>query len=257
MGIYNVRLYHYADGKKQARVYSRPIVSGSAVQERTKKRLETIEANKSSSARTQKQIETSLEKSMNRTKNKIYEIARSNHWEYFVTFTFNPQKVNSKNYDYVAQVVHDWLKKIKKEHAPDLYYMLVPELHEDGKKWHFHGILGNTGDIQFIDSGYRKDEHIIYNMPQFPYGFTTATKVKDSNKVSAYITKYITKDLCAVTQGRKRYWASRNVKRPAVIDYNLSPEEIAMVMEDISEDIEYIKTLEFPIAGQKIKYIEM
>lgn len=258
MGIYNVRLYDYAGGKKQVRVYSRPIFTDSALKERTKKRLETMERNKESScARTKEQIESSREKSMNRTKNKIYEIARSNQWEYFITFTFNPQKVNSKNYDHVVETVHNWLKKMKKEYAPDLYYMLVPELHKDGRKWHLHGILGNTGDIQFIDSGHKIDENIIYNIPQFPYGFSTATKVKDSNRISSYITKYITKDLCAVTEGRKRYWASKNVKRPAVTDYNMSLEEIAMLMEDNSEDIEHIKTLEFPLAGQKIKYIEM
>ncbi len=258
MDSYNVRLYNYVDDKKQIRIYTRPVVSGSVLQGRTEKRLKTIEINKTSSiARTDKQIESIREKSMNRTKNKIYEIARSNKWEYFITLTFNPQKVNSKNYDYVVDIVHDWLKKLKKEYAPDLYYMLVPELHSDKKKWHFHGLLGNTGNIRFIDSGHMSGKDIIYNMPQFLYGFSTATKVKDSNKVSAYITKYITKDLCAVTEGRKRYWVSRNANRPSVIDYNMRPEEIGMLMDDISEDIEYIKTLDFPLAGQKIKYIEM
>ncbi len=194
---------------------------------------------------------------MNRTKNKIYEIARSNKWEYFITLTFNPEKINSKNYDYVVETVRNWIKKLKRDFAPDLYYLLVPELHADGKKWHFHGILGNIGNIQFTDSGHKAGQDIIYNISQFPYGFSTATKVKDSNRVSAYITKYITKDLCAVTEGRKRYWVSKNVKRPAVTDYNMTPEEITMMLEDISEDVEYIKTLEYPLAGQKIKYIEM
>lgn len=258
MGIYNVRLYNYADDRKQARIYSCPVVSGEVMQNRSSKRLETLQRNKlNSSARTEKQIETSLEKSTNRTKNKIYEIARSNKWEYFVTFTFNPQKVNSKNYDYVVQTVHDWIKKTKKESAPDLYYILVPELHSDGKKWHFHGLFGNVGNITFADSGHKSGDDIIYNIPQFPFGFSTATKVKDNHKVSAYITKYITKDLCAMTENRKRYWVSKNVNRPYVIDYNMSPDEIISLMDDISEDVLHIKTLDCPQAGQRIKYIEM
>lgn len=258
MSVYNVRLYSYADDRKQVRIYSRPVVSGSVLEKRTEKRLNTMKNNKSgSSARTQKQIDQSREKSMNRTKNKIYEIARSNQWEYFITLTFNPQKVNSKNYDYVVQTVHEWIRKLKKEYAPDLYYILVPELHADGKKWHFHGLLGNTGNIQFTDSGHKSGDAIIYNIAQFPYGFSTATKVRDSNKVSAYITKYITKDLCAVTENRKRYWVSTNVNRPAPVDYNMSPDEIACLLEDISEDVMHMKTLEFSQAGQKIKYIEM
>lgn len=258
MDIYNVRLYNYVDDRKQVRIYSRPIVSGVNSEERTKKRLETLRRNQvDSSARTLEQIEKSRENSMNRTKNKIYEIARSNQWEYFITFTFNPQKVNSKNYDYVVQIIHDWLKKIKKEYAPDLYYMLVPELHADKKKWHFHGLLGNVGNIQFTDSGHKSGGDIIYNMPQFLYGFSTATKVKDSNKVSGYITKYITKDLCAMTENRKRYWISTNVNRPDPVGYHMKPDEIACLLEDISEDVMHMKTVEFPQADQKIKYIEM
>lgn len=259
MVIYNVRLYDYIDERKQIRIYSRPVVSGTDVNEKiTQKRLETLKRNKEgSSARTQKQIDASREKSMNRTKNKIYEIARSNRWEYFITFTFNPQKINSKNYDYVVQTVHDWIKRIKKAYAPDLYYILVPELHADGKKWHFHGLFGNTGNIRFVDSGHKSGEDIIYNIPDFPYGFSTATKVKDSNKVSAYITKYITKDLCAVTENRKRYWVSTNINRPAPVGYCMPQDEISRFMEDISEDVLYIKTLDVPFAEQKVKYIEM
>lgn len=259
MDVYNVRLFDYVDGRKHVRIYSRPVISGTdAMENITKKRLETMKRNKeSSSARTQKQIEKSRDDSMKRTKNKIYEIARSNKWDYFVTFTFNPQKINSKNYDYLVEIIHDWFKKIKKEYAPDLYYILVPELHADGKKWHFHGLFGNTGNITFIDSGHKTGGETIYNIPQFTYGFSTATKVKDSNKVSGYITKYITKDLCAVTENRKRYWVSRNVKRPAPVGYYMTKEEIADLMEDISEDVLYIKTLDAPLAEQKIKYIEM
>lgn len=33
-----------------------------------------------------------------------------------------------------------------------------------------------------------------------------------------YLCKYVTKDLCAVTSGKKRYWHSRNVKMPEVIE---------------------------------------
>lgn len=258
MDVYNVRLYEYIDDRKQVRIYSRPVVSGINSEERTKKRLATLRQNKSgSSARTKAQIEASREKSMNRTKNKIYEIARSNKWEYFITFTFNPQKVNSKNYDFVVEIVHDWLKKIKKEYAPELYYMLVPELHKDGKKWHFHGLFGNVGGIPFLDSGRKSGDDIIYNIPCFPYGFSTATKVRDSNKVSGYITKYITKDLCSMTENRKRYWISKNVNRPSPVGYYMKPDEIACLLEDISEDVLHMKTLEFSQVNQKIKYIEM
>lgn len=258
MDIYNVRLYDYVDGRKQVRIYSRPVVAGVDVGERTKKRLETMRHNKADpGSRTRCQIDKSLENSMNRTKNKIYEIARSNRWEYFVTLTFDPQRVNSKNYDHVVQVVHDWMKDLKKTYAPDLYYLLVPELHADKEKWHFHGLLGNVGDIRFTDSGHRAGDSIIYNMPQFPYGFSTATEVRDSDRVAGYVTKYITKDLCAMTEGRKRYWVSKNVARPCPVGYHMKRDEISDFLEDISDDVLHMKTVDLPQADQKVRYIEM
>lgn len=42
----------------------------------------------------------------------------------------------------------------------------------------------------------------------------TATLIKDKEKVTSYITKYITKDMLNGLYGRKRYWCSRNLVLP-------------------------------------------
>lgn len=56
----------------------------------------------------------------------------------------------------------------------------------------------------------------IYNIDtkSFKYGFTTATKIRDTDKVSNYITKYITKKLVCMTKGRHRYLYSKNLEKP-------------------------------------------
>ena len=53
-----------------------------------------------------------IKRSCRRTKNKIYDIARCNKWDYFFTLTFNPDKVNSFNYEEVAKKLSNWFIQI-------------------------------------------------------------------------------------------------------------------------------------------------
>ena len=47
------------------------------------------------------------------------------------------------------------------------------------------------------------------NVGSYRLGWSTATRITDQAKVTKYIAKYISKDLCQVASGRKRYWCSR------------------------------------------------
>jgi len=53
----------------------------------------------------------------------------------------------------------------------------------------------------------------VYNLSNFEWGYTTATRIQDPVRVSTYIAKYLTKEI-TVPKGRKRYWASRNLVKP-------------------------------------------
>ena len=152
----------------------------------------------------EKQREHVIQSSMNRTVQKIYEISRANIWDYFLTLTFDRNKLDSSNYNLLCDKVSKWLNNLRSRYAPDLKYLIVPELHKDGKHYHFHGLLANIGNITLKYSGIKKNGHTIYNLSNWKYGFSTVTKVIDSNKVSSYITKYITKDLCAVSKNKRR-----------------------------------------------------
>lgn len=271
MEQYNVRLFDYIDGRQQFRYYSRPVVKGKPVARSSPSTYEQelikecpwtndgeeVTIIKEPKQRTLEQIKHSYSVSMNRTKQTIYEIARSNRWEYFTTLTFDPQRHNSKNYDYITGIMHNWLKYLRNNYAPDLIYLVVPELHKDGEKYHFHGLFADCGNIPFIDSGKRAGKEPIYNIEAYKFGWSTATKVKDTFRVSSYITKYITKDLCAVTKGKKRYWCSQNCNRPKVKDYMLYPDEVSQIFSDCYENIMFIKDVQIPFLGQKITYVEM
>ena len=260
MLAYNVRTYNYLDGQ-QIRVYKNLIVKHPEDWVMTMEQVKEQKAKQKEKKETEnkgvKDEERSNKVSQNRTIQKIYEITRSNMWDYFITLTFNPEKVDSFNYEEVTQKLSDWLHNLKKWYAPDLRYIIVPELHKSGR-YHFHGMLANCGNMNFIDSGkVTASGDPIYNIGNYNLGFTTATRIKDNQRVSAYITKYITKELCASTTGKKRYWASRNLDKAVIEEYVLKKSEIDDMIDSLTENIDYAKTLDVPVLDQKVRIYEV
>lgn len=202
--------------------------------------------------RTQADIERCIQQSMNRTKNNVYAFALSNDWEWFYTLTFNPQKVDSFDYAAVCKALKAWLDDTRKRYAPDMKYIIVPELHKSGR-YHFHGMFSNVGAVplEYSAAG-STQEAAVYNLPSYCYGFTTATMIKDSDRTCSYCLKYITKELCATTQNKKRYWRSRNLNKPIEYKYNLSDDDFEEQLDGISDNITFAKTIDIPKANNRI-----
>lgn len=291
--VYNVKLFDYKHGS-QVRVYNKPISriikdrddldtrayeidpDGQVkIKDPIKKKKKSLQKQKDpldSSGRSSpledlpEERERSLENSKNRTKQKIYECCRSNEWEWFCTFTFNPDLIDRHDYKKVSAAMSRWLNEIKKKYCPDLKYILIPEAHKDGAV-HFHGLFSNTGDLIFVESGvsFRNkdgDRCKIYNLVQFYLGFSNMTKVYHPERITSYICKYITKDLVLLTENNKRYWISRNLEKPNIIEYNLKPDELDEMYVDISESVLHIKEqhIQDTINNRvfnKITYIEL
>ena len=103
MGSYNLKVYEYATGIQlrlynQALIYSEnnpsvPLIS--QIYEADDK-VHTCELS-------EERKERSFQVSASRAISTLYEIARANIWEYFVTFTFNRQKIDSSNYDFLTE----------------------------------------------------------------------------------------------------------------------------------------------------------
>ena len=131
----------------------------------------------------------SIYSSLNRTRSSLYMYARQCDWEYFITLTYSPDKIENR-YDFslCMKKVHNWVDNCRRRKANELLFLLVPEQHKDGA-WHIHGLLCNTTGLTFTDSGKRYDGKIVYNLDDWKLGFSTATKVTDTYKVSNYITK--------------------------------------------------------------------
>lgn len=247
MGAYNYKISEYAHGTKITN-YSKPIYKDQGRKREKRSWLTDDE-------RTPEMIKHCTQTSLNRTKNTIYELSKSNDWEYFITFTFDPKKYDSTDYDTVTALLKRFVDRIRKTKAPDLVYMIVPEFHSDGKKYHFHGLLANIGWLDMIPSGrLDSDGNDIFNIPAWNYGFSTATKVKDTVRASAYITKYITKECVQHTKHKKRYYTSRNIKRPDITYIN-SAATLEEVIATYSPDT--IKSLEMGGALNRVTYMEI
>lgn len=244
--MYNVRVKEFFDGCVQIQVFSHSVFSagekdckkverttGEILQKEKGYLLDVPFEDEPVRVTDMPDLELSAYKSYLRTKKTVYDIARSNRWDWFVTFTFNGKKVNRYNFDDCSKKLSMWLNRMRKR-CPDMVYLVVPEQHKDGA-FHFHGLFSDCSGLDFVYSGHNDSSgREIYNVGSYRFGFTTATVVTDSQKSASYICKYITKDLCAVSMNRKRYWVSRNALRPIVKDYELEGTEEERLFQILS-----------------------
>lgn len=185
----------------------------------------------------------SLASSMNRTVNAVYKIARSNVWDWFITLTFNSQKVDRYDYQSCVRKLSLWLNNSRKI-CPDMGYVVVPEKHKDGA-YHFHGLFRGCDALGFVDSGHKDDKgNKVYNVGKYRFGWTTATRVKDQSRVTKYIAKYINKDLCSVAFNKRRYWSSRNLADADVQEVILDKDKLAMLISRLDESATFVKRIE-------------
>lgn len=263
--MYNLRVIHYADGD-HVRIYKNPVIAkdlkevdydGVIVEHhRGEQRVYNpftdeweMMVVKEEKEKTEFDNERSRASSMNRTINAIYSIARANVWQYFFTMTFNSEKIDRYDYDKCVKSMSTWLRHSRERYAPDMKYLIVPEKHEDGA-WHFHGLFSDIGSIPLVDSGHRdKNGRIIYNIGSYKLGWTTVTEISDNGRSCSYLVKYINKDLCDFSFGRKRYWASRNVLRAEEEHFCLDSDFLAKLFELKPDDKVFLARLRY-IAGR-------
>lgn len=203
----------------------------------------------------------SLSESLRRTKSMIYSHGRANTWEWFVTYTFDPKKINSTDYDEVYSYLSEHLKNIRKRKCPNMKYLVVPEYHADGSKFHFHALMSNIDELDFVDSGIKVNGKIKWNIKNFKAGFTTALRIGDgeSARTSNYLSKYITKTLVYHTKNRQRYLISKNLDKPVTDEFMLDSEELEKLRKELHEKTTSAKVVEVDSGSytNRIEYINI
>lgn len=247
---YNVKILKYANNKQQIRFYSVPVHISEKISNYKMDAVEYKEFERGDLEENELKNLHSILNSRNRTIKNMYNIVRSNNWDWFSTFTFDPKKINSSNLDSVFYEMGLYFKKLKKAY-PDMKYFYVPELHADKKKYHIHALVSGLPDYLFKYNGEYNGKD-VYHLVNYILGFDTNTRVCDNDKVVRYITKYITKDLCDNTKNKRRFIYSMNCNKP--IEMNVKVKNCLELFESIKENVNYTKTVEY--MDERVIYFE-
>lgn len=181
---------------------------------------------------------TDMERSMRRARAKLRRLALANDFQYFVTLTLDPAKIDRYDGAAVTKALGQWCDNMVRRHG--LRYILVPERHKDGA-FHFHGFMAGSG-LQATDSGHQIGGRPAYNLPQWTLGFTTAQPLYGEYPAAvAYCCKYIGKQEDQRPLGRW-YYSGGALRQP----------------DKTYCDLEYRavdKAVEFSIPGAKMKVL--
>jgi len=228
---HNVRIKTYPSGMQKMTIASYPMFKD--------KRDDGGDQNSVSSSKPDEKQERGQEKrkkagestrddSTKRSRDRAYDIAMMNEWEYFITWTLSEEKIDRYDVKSFNKKLFNFLHdRVKRD---NLRYIVIPEYHKD-RALHAHALI--SGDIRMVDSGtittkglkaprriseprrsqlIQEGWQIVYNMPQWKLGWSTAVKVYGEPKnFCAYIMKYITKDNKMIFGNY--YWAGGDIRR--------------------------------------------
>ncbi len=165
-----------------------------------------------------------LDCNISRTKAKIFELAYCNPWEYFCTLTLDPKKYDRTDLKQYNKDLNYFIKNYNKKYKLDIKRLLIPEQHKDGS-WHMHGFLMG---LPLKHLKYNSNGYLDWNAYKEKFGYISIDKIKDSEKVASYITKYITKNLgdCVKKVNAKMYYCSLGLKGAIEVKRGIIPGDI-------------------------------
>ncbi|MBP3630975.1 MAG: hypothetical protein J6J23_05755 [Clostridia bacterium] len=176
--------------------------------------------------------EGKLDESIIRSKNKIFELAFCNPWDYFFTGTLDPKKYDRTDLEKYHKDLTQWLRDQSKRIGKKIWFLVIPELHTDGKSWHLHGFIYGLPDTELkqfkigdkmgkalADKVSKGD--IVFNWVKYQkkFGFCDLEPIKNAEAVSKYITKYINKNLATSVKelNAHLYYHSRGLQEAVTI----------------------------------------
>lgn len=175
----------------------------------------------------------------------IYHNGLIKPWEYFITLTFDDNKVNGKDYEQVREVMRKWIDN-QKHQNPYFEYVIVPEYHKSGRI-HFHGVVRGVTNWQLSPARYPSGRLIykngiqIFNLDNYKFGFTTISEIQNKEAVAVYTSKYITKEFIKI-ENAKKYWRSKSLEFPRIEYAELTPDELDIFIDDSKYELDLKNT---------------
>ena len=164
-----------------------------------------------------------LDNNLSRARQKVFEYAYCNEWDYYFTGTLDPKKYDRTDLPKFHKDLTLWFRHYKRKTGEKIRFLLVPEPHKDGC-WHMHGLL--SGVPSSCLSPFPKGtplygtEYLNWKDYAKKFGFTSLSSVRDAEAVAKYVTKYITKSIAALNKelGAHLYYCSRDLQKSEVTD---------------------------------------
>lgn len=230
---HNAQVKRYPDGSAVVKVFSRPIIREAGLEAAGQPgRSEADPEGEEERKPKQSPEAASMARSKRRARNAVFDLAMATDFEYFVTLTVDPAKLDRYDSGEVFRHLHDWLDNNVRRHG--LAYVLVPERHKDGAV-HFHALFNDA--LRVVDSGTislpgggkpRRPRSAaqraawlaaggqpVYNLPAWGWGFTTAIRLYgDPAAAVGYVVKYITKSEGKI--GGRWYYSGGELRRPKI-----------------------------------------
>lgn len=230
---HNLRVKTYPDGSRDFLLASRDVFreSGWEMSDKSDRIITSGDGTHS---------DASNDRSRRRARSVIRDLARSNDFKYFVTLTLDAAIVDRYNLGAVVKRLNVWADNRVRRRG--LKYVLVPELHKDGAV-HFHGFINDA--LRVVDSGTvrvpeskkpRKPKsraqrdtwladggHVVYNVPDWTFGFSTAIKLYGEREAAiGYTLKYISKQEQKI--GGRWYYSGGKLLKPTVELFDAEPD---------------------------------
>lgn len=160
-----------------------------------------------------------LDNNISRAKSTVFELALCNDWEHFITLTLDQKKYNRYDLQNYIKDLSQFIRNQRRKHSSDIKYLLIPEPHQDGA-WHMHGFLHGLTKSMLIENAHGYMDWQDYSKK---FGYCSIDRIKHKDKVSAYITKYISKDFNAgvLKLNAKMYYCSQGLQRAETIKKGL------------------------------------
>lgn len=211
---YNRKTTDYGNGQIEIAAYHHPQARYVGRNQCVSAKKKPVLSDKAQEERTRKQIYA--------IRRRIKGYALANDFKWFATLTFNPEKVDSLNYNMAKSTLLKWCRLMRDKYGK-FDYLIIPELHKSGAV-HFHGLLGDVA-ASFTEAVNPKTnnpvirhDRQVYNLADWEYGFSDCERIENSERAASYITKYITTALLTDKEmyNKKRYFNSQGLLKPKI-----------------------------------------
>lgn len=191
-----------------------------------------------------------------RAKRTIEDIALCNHWDWFATFTFDPNcpEIAECDGDYARLCVKFLQKTRTKYKAKNMKWLLIPEPPQNmlGKQvpLHLHGLIAGAPPEAIHEWSLDEKDCPLYaqfnladgkKAAEFPeyrklYGYNLLEVITNLKQLLRYLLKNLDNAQEYRKKGQHLYYASRNVARPRRFEAVQCTNFIHERIEDLAEN---------------------